>query len=80
MSRYATANAVNNYISEIRGLMQSQVSTEGGGIKYNNYTVDNLRKYAIKNKIKITKKKNGLTVYVKKSTLVKKIIEFVRSK
>jgi hypothetical protein len=80
MSRYATANAVSNYISEIRGLMQSQVSTEGGGINYNNYTVDNLRKYAIKKKIKITKKKNGLTVYVKKSTLIKKIIEFVRSK
>ena len=84
MEYKAINNPVNNHLSEIRDLVQTQAFAGGKQkslfMKYNSYTTEKLRKYAIKRKIKITKKKNGITVYVKKSTLINKIIDFIRSK
>lgn len=43
--------------------------------KLNNMTVEKLQKLAARKGVKITKKKDGKTVYVKKDTLVRKLCE-----
>lgn len=77
-----TSNAENNYIDELRNIIQSNYS---GGTskskkaeltkKFNKYTLDKLQKYAKNKGIKINKRENGKLVNIRKATLVSKLVK-----
>lgn len=76
---------VQDVVSVNKPAIQSNQEIKGGamGMKKSTYkkyldglTVERLHKVASSKGIKITKKKDGKTTYVKKATLVKKLCEF----